>query len=304
MIKKFLYEKYGEFVTDKLLTGSNEVIWENYNENGNIEQDEVKKHLKSLNDIDGKPLLPETFWRKDVEWGVDFSGWIGEVSNKDFFIIGAEPHIWKNYQLVYDFGNLKDKSVEESAMEHYNRKDDIWCYLTNTFIDSKSPKDITNFLKKCYITDLCHIVPKKCGQISAICEHLEISATEWQSFRKSVAERFLKEEIRTVNPKVVILHGNPSRYFFRDEFNITDYHIYKIEDSKYTIQTWSFDQRTVISIPHLKGSMKNMLWKCKKFPNRQESAKKIINKIVSSLPSPSSPLSISAQSLSSSSNPT
>lgn len=282
MIKEFLYEKYGEFVTNQLLTENNEVIWGNHNENGNIEQKEVKEHLKSLRDIDENPLLPETFWRKDVEWGVDFSSWIGEVSNKDFFIIGAEPHIRKNYQLVYDFGNLKNKSVEESAITHYNRKGDIWYYLTNIFTKNESEENVINFLTKCYITDLCHIVPKECGQIKSICERLGISIAEWKSFRSSVAKKFLMKEIKTVNPKFIILHGNASRYFFHSEFNVRDYHTYRIKDSKYTIQTWDFDEYIVISIPHLKGSMKNMLWRCKKFPHRPKSAKSIIHKVLNS----------------------
>ena len=279
MIKAILEEKYGEFVTNKFLNNSNVVEWDNHNENGAEEQAEVKKHLKSLKDINGEPLIPEKFWLNDVQWGLDFSSWVGDSSNKDFFIIGAEPHLWRNYQLVYDFGNLKNKSTEESALVHY-AKDDIWNYLTDNFGDNSSDESIVSFLKKCYITDLCHVVPKYCGQINGICESLGITAKEWRLFRTAVAQRFLLKEIQAVNPKFIILHGKPSRLFFQERFNVKEYHVYRIVDSKYTIQTWDLNGYKVISIPHLKGDVKNKLWKCKKFPKRPESAKAILKMII------------------------
>ncbi|KAA5542325.1 uracil-DNA glycosylase family protein [Adhaeribacter rhizoryzae] len=280
MIKTLLEQKYGQFITNEFLTDKNEVIKENWNKDGVEEQKNVVQTLKSLKDLNGNNLVPDNFWSQPVEWGFDFSSWVGNYDNKEFFIIGVEPHIYKNYQLVYDFGNLKDKTLHESANEHYADKNDIWHYLTNIFVDKPTPDSITEFLNKCYITDLCHVVPKGCGQVNTICEKLSIQPGEWHKFRTAVAKRFLLEEIKAVNPKVVILHGNASREFFQYELGVTYTQVYPIDNSKYTIKVGVLENYKIVSIPHLKGDMKNKLWKCKKYPERPLSAKKILNQIV------------------------
>jgi hypothetical protein len=280
MIKTLLEQKYGQFVTNQFLTEENEVIKENWNIDGVEEQKEVIRTLKDLKDFNGNNLVPDNFWSQSAEWGFDFSSWVGNYDNKEFFIIGAEPHIHKNYQLVYDFGNLRGKTLMESANEHYGDKSDIWHYLTNIFVDNPTPESITEFLNKCYITDLCHIVPKGCGQVDTICEKLQIKPTEWHKFRTSIAKRFLLEEIKAVNPKFVILHGNASREFFQNELGVNYTQVYPIDNSKYTIKVGALENYKIVSIPHLKGDMKNKLWKCKKHPERPLSAKKILNQIV------------------------
>lgn len=280
MIRSFFEEKYGTYITNQFLTDKNEVIRDGQNENGSEEQQEVIRVLKSLKDVDGNTLVPDHFWNQQHEWGFDFSSWIGQVDNKDFFFVGAEPHLKKNYQLVYDFGNRKDKSLSETALAHFNRKSDIWHYLTKIFVEELSEDKITAFLSKCYATDLCHVVPKNSGQVKEICKKLAITEREWNKFRTAVAKRFLIQEIKAVNPKFVILHGNAARKFFQDELGLTYIGVYPIEDSKYTIKTGIIEGYKVISIPHLKGDVRNKLWKCKSFPKRPESAKRILNEIV------------------------
>lgn len=146
-------------------------------------------------------------------------------------------------------------------------------------MEELSEDNITAFLSKCYVTDLCHVVPKSCGRVKDICKKIAISKGEWSKFRTAIAKRFLLEEIKAVNPKFVILHGNPSREFFRDELGLI-YTDYPIEDSKLTIQVGSFEGYKVISIPHLKGDVLNKLWRCRKHPKRPASAKRILNQIV------------------------
>jgi len=279
-MKEFLEDKYGQLITNQFLTKNNEVIRDNFNKNGHEEQKEVIRTLKSLKNIDGKDLVPQHFFNNGVEWGFDFSSWIGNIKNKKLLIVGAEPHIGNNYQLVYDFGNIKGKTIHETALEHFNREADIWNYLTKIFVDDLTTENITNFLRKCYITDLCHIVPKHSGQVKDICKNLSIKTSDWNQFRRDVAKRFILKEIEIVNPEFVILHGNPSRQFFQNEFDVKDFHVYKVNNSHYTIQTWQFNGHKVISIPHLKGDVRNKLWKCKKYPERPASAKSILNQLI------------------------
>ena len=282
MIKEFLIEKYGSFVTNCFLTEQNEVIYDNRNEDGVKEQEEVIKVLEALKTAEGESLVPESFLKKDVQWGFDFSSWIGSYDNKEFFFVGSEPHIQSNYQLVYDFGNLKGKTLNETAKYHYEKQSDIWYYLTEIFVDDLIEENITSFLSKCYITDLCHIVPKHCGQVKDICRKLDIKPGEWKQFRNSVAQRFLLKEIEVVNPKYVILHGNPAREFFQDKLGMIVTGNYPIDKSRYSIKTGNLNGWQVLSIPHLKGDVRNKLWKCKKYPERPKSAKRILNSIVNS----------------------
>jgi hypothetical protein len=280
MIREFLIEKYGKLVTESFLTDKNEVIHDNFNSNGIKEQQEVISFLKEAKDTSGVQLVPEDFWNEKADWGFDFSSWIGEFDNKELMFIGAEPHIGNNFQLVYDFGNFKGLSLTETALKHYKRNSDIWSYLTQIFVDELIDENITKFLKRCYITDLCHIVPKNCGQVKDICKKLSIKPIQWNKFRSSVAKRFLLQEIRVVNPKYIILHGNPSREFFEKELGLKFTDTHPIENSNYTIKEGKFDGYKIISIPHLKGDVRNKLWKCSLYPERPKSAKKILNELI------------------------
>lgn len=282
MIREFLNLKYGKYVTDKLLTTDNRVLIDKINKDGLEDQKEVLKHITNLKDIDGNKLLPDKFLSKKIEWGVDFSSWLGTLEQKkDFLFIGAEPHVDNNYQLVYDFGSHINKTIEDSAMEHFLRSNDIWSYLTKIFVSDLTPINITGFLCRCYITDLSHIVPKRCGQVNVICNTLEIEEKEWYGFRTSVAKTFLPLEIKAVNPKYIILHGNASRHFFQDTLGIKYESSITIEGTRnLRVLSGHFNGFRVISIPHLKGDMRNKLWKCKKDPRRPESVKKILNDLI------------------------
>lgn len=280
MIRKLLEDKYGKFITDTLINDRNEIFRENSNKDGIEEQNEVIKALKKFKDDAGRNLVPDFFWNNKVDWGFDFSSWIGDYNNKDFFFIGAEPHIYNNFQVVYDFGNFKGLTLKETALQHFNRDNDIWSYLTQIFVSDLTLETKTDFLNKCYITDLCHAVPKGCGQVKDICEKLSIKSGDWKKFRSSVAKRFLIKEIQAVNPKYVILHGNASRDFFQSELGLQFTNDYKIQNSIYSIKTGDLNGYKIISIPHLKGDVRNKLWKCLQYPERPESAKKILNEII------------------------
>lgn len=283
MIRKVLTEKYGQYVTDKLMTADDHVLIENIDAGSMEGQEKVMEHIKNMKDAEGNILAPDHFFTQDVEWGMDFSSWIGDLTQpKDFFIIGAEPSINKNYQLVYDFGTIKGtKDLKTNAQAHYGR-DDIWRNLTNVIVSNPNDESVTGFLSKCYITDLCHVVPKKCGQVSGICSALSITPREWDDFRTRVAKRFLVEEIRAVNPKCIILHGNTPRDFFRDQLGVKYDNTFSIEKSKMTVQTGFFDQRyRIISIPHLKGSNNGTIWKNSVNPEKRDSIKRTLHQIIS-----------------------
>ena len=284
-ILSFLEGKYGKYVTSKLVTGGKAIQDKNYVVQTE-DQAEVMKHIESLCDEQGNKLVPEIFLTNKVPWGMDFSSWLGTLEKKKkFMFIGAEPHLSKNFQLVYDFGTYKEKSIEESAKEHYDRKTDIWSYLTDVFVENTdNENNITEFLSQCYITDLSHIVPKDCGQVKTIVQKLEIKTTEWNKFRTKVATQFLPAEIKAVDPEYIILHGKSAREFFRKRLNVT-YDIgqspYSIDGtSRYKIYVGEFEKYKVIAIPHLKGQVRSELWKSLKYPERPISAKKILRKLV------------------------
>lgn len=295
----FLEKKYGKHVTEKLVEDG-KVYLNNINKKDIKEQEEVMKHIENLTDENGEKILPENFLFKKWEWGMDFSSWLGSIeTKKKFMFIGAEPHLSNNYQLVYDFGSYREKSVEKSAICHYNRDKgrDIWNYLTDIFVDDlndnaefsvEDEKKIAEFLSQCYITDLCHIVPKCCGQVNKITEKLNIEKGEWNIFRTKVANTFLLDEINAVNPEFIILHGNAARNHFikktettfaEHKFAHSPYKILegeiKIEDKK----NGEFNTYKIISIPHLKGDMRNKLWRCKKYKERPKEAKRILREL-------------------------
>ena len=280
-LENHLIRKYGKAVTNQLLTKNHEVLRNCIaKKDDNTYQHKIKS-LLSLKDALGNNLVPELLIKEKVEWGVDFSSWIGQFdAGKEYFFIGAEPHINRDFQLVYDFGNIENKDVNEIAREHFSDESDIWNYLTKIFVDDLSDENITDFLKKCYITDLCHLVPKKCGQVKDIVKALSIKPKDWNEFRTKMANEFLIEEIKIVNPKFVILHGNVARKFFKNQLKVIFNKTFEIENSSLKILSGEYDGYKIISIPHLKGQNRSNLWKSKKYPERPKSARKIIRSII------------------------
>ena len=279
-IRQTLEKKYGKYITKNLMTEKDEVLSNNINLSGIEGQNAVNKLLIQIKNLVISNNLPENLWNEEIEWGVDFSSWIGSFKNdKDFLFIGAEPHINTNYQLVYDFGNFKNKSLQQTALDHYDRKD-IWQYVTNNFTNDRSNEGILNFLQKCYITDLCHIVPKGCGNVKSICKKLDIKERDWKKFRTLIAKEYLIDEIKAVNPKYIVLHGAASRDFFANELKTNFKERYQIADWKRYILFGEFLGYKVIAIPHLKGQVLNELWRSTKHPQRPEAAKKIIENIL------------------------
>jgi hypothetical protein len=283
MIREVLQRKYGSFVTNHLMSEEHEVLVENYNRDDQQHQLEIIQHLRNLKDIEGNPLVPENFFPENLEWGLDFSGWIGKFGQgREYLLIGAEPHIWKNYQVVYNFGIKSKESIDHTALSYVNNTKDIWFYIIQNFSNAQSDQGKIDFLKKCYITDLCHIVPKNCGQVDAICKTLKIKKREWYSFRTRVAKTFLIDEIEAVNPKYIILHGSASKDFFKNELGAQFIEKYQIANWNRHILFGKFGQYKIIAIPHLKGQMLNELWRSKKFPERPIAAKEIIKSLTTS----------------------
>lgn len=256
-IRSFLEKKYSSAITDLLLSPQNEVLLDkkDYGEGWNLL---VKEHLEKL---EKENLFPKEFFV--IDWGMDFSSWLDKFDNehkKEFMFIGAEPNVrCSNYQLVYDFGTKINESTTTTAVD-FARGGDIWHYLTRLFADIDSEKSIVSFLTKCYITDICHIVPKNCGTVAKISEKLKIKQSEWKSFRNKVADSFLQEEIRTVSPKFIILHGAVSRNYFSKHLRV-EFKEVKTLSPKHFVRTGEWENYKIISIPHLKGQMKNEIWR-------------------------------------------
>ena len=282
MIRKVLRDKYGEFVVGQMLTSADEVIWDNYNADGPGEQGAVREHIRMIRDAYGC-IVPETFLK--VDWGMDFSSWLGPFNGrKDFMFVGAEPHISKNYQLVYDFGvrqNEFGSDVNANALFYAMGRKDIWYYLVKNFVTN--PEDdtaIVDFLTNVYITDLCHIVPKGCGQVNQIETKLNIKAKEWRELRTRIAMRFLPEEIEAVNPRFIVLHGLASRSFVAKNLPVSWAKPIPIDDySNRHVYHGMLNERKVIAIPHLKGQILNELWRSKN-ERRRNSIRSIIQDLV------------------------
>lgn len=281
MIKEILAEKYGKYISDDLIDSKNQARIDKINRAGEREQQEVIDVLKTIKNIDNENIIPDKFWNTNIKWGVDFSSWIGEYkSNKDFFFIGAEPHINNNYQLVYDFGSTQGESINETALKYYRNKKDIWHYIANNFVTDLTDENIISFLEKCYITDLCHIVPQGCGQVDKICKKLGVKTNDWKNFRSLVAKKYLVDEIKAVNPKFIILHGAASRDFFNKELNVKFEEKYQIADWNRFVLKGKMNGYIVISIPHLKGQVLNELWRSKKYPERPIIVREILQKLI------------------------
>ena len=108
-MKEILEKKYGAFVTSRLVNEKGAVCLDQINEDGTLEQEEVVQHLRSLKDANGELLIPNHFFNNNVEWGFDFSGWIGSIKDhkKDFVFVGAEPNINHNYSTLSSHYNEK-----------------------------------------------------------------------------------------------------------------------------------------------------------------------------------------------------
>lgn len=281
MINKILQAKYGSYVTGQLLSANDEALIDNIDKSSEKGRVAVTQLLLRLKDLDSDKILPERFWNTEVQWGVDFSSWLGQFdNNKRYLFIGSEPHLKSNYQLVYDFGSPKHGDLKRAALNYYRNKNDIWHYIVNNFSNDLSDAGIESFLRKCYIMDLCHIVPKSCGQVEDICKTLNISKGDWTYFRTIVAHSFLKDEIKAVDPQVIILHGAPARDFFKNDLKVDFKESFKIGDWDRHILFGEYCGYNVITVPHLKGQMLNELWRSKKHPERPKAVKEIIQKLL------------------------
>ena len=303
-LKELLLEKYGSFVVETLLNDKEEVLLDkSYNKES---QNEVKAHLdltvkNLLKDLplekmnipyshvkeeikEGQVIFEKMAKGEAINWGMDFSSWLGNFSNprKDIMIVGAEPNVGENdFQLVYDFGSRSGEEYIESARKFAKKEEDIWHTLTNLFVDDlENDNKVLEFLSRCYITDMCHIVPQKCGMIKGISKKLLIEQREWKKFRIAIAHKFLISEIFIIRPKLLILHGAVSREFIRHYINGFRNPEIKISP-RYNIRVgdWEIDEDLtikVIAIPHLKGSNKNVVWRNKETVAK---AKQVITEI-------------------------
>lgn len=274
MLREFLTEKYGAYVTDHLLTNDNEPRLDKIDKDSLEGQEAVTNHLRSLRDDAGNRLVPDEYLK--VDWGMDFSSWLGPFNGKhDVMLIGAEPHIANNYQLVYDFGLRGDEDVRGAALRYEANNNDIWHYIAKNFASDNSLENKAEFIERCYITDLCHIVPKECGQVDSICAKLGIPGKEWEEFRAKVARQFLVREVEVVKPKLIVLHGGASRDFFQGTLGVEFSSWEKIAGWRGSVSKGTFSGATVLGIPHLKGQVLNELWRSKS-DERVNSVRQII----------------------------
>jgi hypothetical protein len=190
----FFKNKYGEDVYEALVEGESVLNLKK----GNSE------NLYGRNAISEN--IPESLLSKELkskyEWAFDFPGWIGGLKNepqsinKEIMIIGLEPHIeaW-TFQVVY---GLRETALGEYKDLNNGNCKNLWENLNKIFTEKNEIED--DFLKKLYITDLCHFAPKgKAFQIKEI--------KNWKEIRKQCATKYLSDEISLINPKFIVSHG-------------------------------------------------------------------------------------------------
>lgn len=112
---------------------------------------------------------------------------------------------------------------------------------------------MNDFLNQFYIADLCHFAPRSAaGEIHQL--------KGWPAIRFDTANKFLKEEIKLINPEVVIAQGIGVFHELLKVCGIKFYGTY-MDENKRLVLTADFDKIKIISIPHFGSKMmKNTFW--------------------------------------------
>lgn len=288
--QKLLIDKYGEGVVNELYD-LGRLQAENIKKANPDSQAMVASHMKNLfvelkkGDVNEwieahyKSTSNEATWDKK-SWAFDFSGWLGSLDfNKEhlkkYMIVGLEPHVERyDYQIVYGLsdnapGDLgKRFRIDPKEKEFVRCTDDsslIWTNLLNIFgnesliskVKKKDESALIDFLDQFYIADLCHFAPRgPAGEIHKI--------KGWSAIRFETADKFLQQEIKLINPEVVIAQGVGVFHELLKIYKVESYVTYMDKNKRLVLKanlTIDGNYIKLISIPHFGSKMmKNTFW--------------------------------------------
>lgn len=217
-------------------------------------------HKQIENYVAGGIILPEThkkvLTKVDNNWGFDFPGWLGKISEgKKIMIIGQEPHIVEPpVQIVYGFSQNINESSQDTA-ERLINNNKLWFRITELFKHQFSSGH--EVLENCYITDICHFAPSKCGTVGTIETKIFEHSQKWKTIRDKILSKHLEEEIHALSPSVIICQ---SAIAYKSVVRILSPQIKEPVKMKYPSKgyiikfaNWK-DKINIIGMPHLGSS--------------------------------------------------
>ncbi len=216
-VRQFFHEKYGQPITDDLIGPDFRLRMEKIKPRGKA-KDAVQVQMQQMV---AKGLLSDKDFQVFPRWAFDFPGWIGGMDFekerlKEVMIIQLEPHVEKyDYQVVYELGEATGKrefSINIQTQKIVNRSTrDIWnnavkMLCTGPEYDSIFKQGnldaLYHILDKLYITDMCHFAPQGAADLLK-----QLPWTGKYGIRSKVASHFMHQEIKLINPKLLVASG-------------------------------------------------------------------------------------------------
>lgn len=272
---KFGYEVVQELLSDGVI--QNQRFCENPSLFANGRDKKIQEYIleKLITDISHTEVSKTL----DNNWAFDFPGWLGSIKEgKPIMIIGQEPNVQHPpIQIVYGFYQNKDESKGDAAKrlldagrlaEENNIKAGylkLWFRLGEMFKGHFG--DDLEVLQKCYITDICHFAPSKCGTVKTINAILAKNNTQkWEDIRSKVLEKYLQKEIEALSPKIIVCQSDITYKTVTKILNTNEHKEFQMKYPKkgYKIRFSKWKNNiTVVGVPHI-GSNFNItdkFWK-------------------------------------------
>jgi hypothetical protein len=225
-------------------------------------------------------------------------GQINEEQHKKYMIIGMEPHIVDyDFQVVY---GLTEKCYSQTGYDQAFKLGEVKKQTTISNYDSgliwgnlfeliatddekkgvyqeRNLEVLIHFLEQFYITDMCHFAPRgNADQIKKVTDWEKVP--NWKKVRYKVANCYLKQEVKWVQPEIIITQGN---IIFRDLKKILGF---KESEDKISLEFhgWSIRKgiltlpnqktTTIISLPHFGSKLNNKVF----WGNNMENVKRLL----------------------------
>jgi hypothetical protein len=213
-------------------------------------------------------ILPETnkkvLSKVNNNWGFDFPGWLGTISEgKKIMIIGQEPHILEPpVQIVYGFCQNLNESSQEAA-QRLIKSNKLWYRVAELFKHQFIDKH--DVLENCYITDICHFAPSKCGTVGVIETKIFEHSQKWKTIRDKILSKYLEDEVHALSPSVILCQ---SAIAYESVIRVLSPQVRKAERMKYPSKGYMIkfakweDRVNIIGIPHLGSNFNitNKFW--------------------------------------------
>ena len=212
-------------------------------------------------------------------WGFDFPGWLGQLdAGKKIMIIGQEPNVQNPpVQIVYGFNQNANESSNNAAQrlfeagksaEDKNEKKGhlkLWHRIAELFEGHFGSK--IEVLENCYITDICHFAPSRCGTVKKINSIFgSDNSQKWEEIRFQILSNYLEREIDALSPEIIICQSDITYKTILKILNPTPVSetqmMYPKNGYKIKFSTWR-NKVNLIGVPHM-GSNFNItdkFWK-------------------------------------------